>query len=58
MLKDATVKLSHCLTQSLRFREALLGDQHPDVAASLNNLAELYYAQNVTVKQKHCLSRH
>ena len=30
--------------QSLAIREKVLGPNHPDVAASLNNLAELYRA--------------
>jgi len=29
--------------QALALRQKLLGDDHPDVAASLNNLALLYY---------------
>ncbi|MEH2162514.1 MAG: tetratricopeptide repeat protein, partial [Nostoc sp.] len=29
--------------QALELRKRLLGDNHPDVAASLNNLAELYF---------------
>jgi tetratricopeptide (TPR) repeat protein len=29
----------------LELRQRLLGDQHPDVAASYNNLAALYYSQ-------------
>jgi tetratricopeptide (TPR) repeat protein len=35
----------HPLTRALAICEAVLGAQHPDVAASLNNLAELYRAQ-------------
>jgi tetratricopeptide (TPR) repeat protein len=31
--------------QALAMREQALGEEHPDVAASLNNLAELYRAQ-------------
>jgi tetratricopeptide (TPR) repeat protein len=29
--------------RALEIREKLLGPQHPDVATTLNNLAELYY---------------
>jgi tetratricopeptide (TPR) repeat protein len=31
--------------QALALRQKLLGDDHPDVATSLNNLALLYYSQ-------------
>uniref|UniRef100_UPI000A752B74 tetratricopeptide repeat protein n=1 Tax=Geitlerinema sp. PCC 9228 TaxID=111611 RepID=UPI000A752B74 len=31
--------------QALEMRKRLLGEQHPDVATSLNNLAELYRSQ-------------
>ena len=31
--------------QALALRQKLLGDDHPDVATSLNNLASLYYSQ-------------
>jgi tetratricopeptide (TPR) repeat protein len=31
--------------QALKLRQRLLGDNHPDVASSLNNLAKLYYSQ-------------
>jgi tetratricopeptide (TPR) repeat protein len=31
--------------QALALRQKLLGDDHPDVAQSLNNLALLYYSQ-------------
>ena len=31
--------------QALELRKRLLGDEHPDVATSLNNLASLYYSQ-------------
>ncbi|MFM6407988.1 MAG: tetratricopeptide repeat protein, partial [Microcystis sp.] len=31
--------------EALDLRKRLLGDNHPDVAASLNNLAEFYYSQ-------------
>jgi tetratricopeptide (TPR) repeat protein len=33
------------LQQALTIREKALGPEHPDVAQSLNNLAELYRAQ-------------
>jgi tetratricopeptide (TPR) repeat protein len=32
--------------RSLAIREKALGREHPDVAASLNNLAALYFAQD------------
>ena len=32
--------------QALSLRQELLGDRHPDVASSLNNLAFLRYHQN------------
>ena len=31
--------------QALALRQKLLGNDHPDVASSLNNLALLYYSQ-------------
>ncbi|MFO0141735.1 MAG: tetratricopeptide repeat protein, partial [Aphanizomenon sp.] len=31
--------------QALALRQKLLGDDHPDVAQSLNNLAGLYHSQ-------------
>ena len=31
--------------ESLRIRRKVLGDEHPDVAQSLNNIAELLSAQ-------------
>ncbi|MEL6780562.1 MAG: tetratricopeptide repeat protein, partial [Cyanobacteria bacterium J06597_16] len=31
--------------EALEMRKRLLGDEHPDVASSLNNLAALYYNQ-------------
>ena len=31
--------------ESLRIRRKVLGNEHPDVAQSLNNLAELFWAQ-------------
>ncbi|MEO1353867.1 MAG: tetratricopeptide repeat protein [Cyanobacteria bacterium J06635_15] len=40
--KDA----EHLLLNSLRMRQQLLGDKHPDIATSLHNLAALYYKQN------------
>ena len=36
---------SRCTSASLAIREKALGPDHPDVATSLNNLAELYEAQ-------------
>jgi Tfp pilus assembly protein PilF len=38
------------LTQALAIREQALGPEHPKVAASLNNLAVLYYAQGQDAK--------
>jgi tetratricopeptide (TPR) repeat protein len=34
------------LVEALQLRKDLLGDRHPDVANSLNNLAALYCYQN------------
>ncbi|WP_375471124.1 tetratricopeptide repeat protein, partial [uncultured Nostoc sp.] len=31
--------------QALALRRKLLGEEHPDIAQSLNNLAKLYYLQ-------------
>ena len=38
--------------QSLAIREAALGPDHPDVATSLNNVAELYRAQGRFAKSE------
>lgn len=36
--------------QALELRRTLLGEEHPDVAQSLNNLAVLYYDQGRLVE--------
>jgi tetratricopeptide (TPR) repeat protein len=44
--------------QALELRRQRLGDVHPDVATSLDNLATLYHAQSFYNQQNHCLLRH
>ena len=38
-------RVNNSLQQSLEMRKKLLGEKHPDVAISLNNLAKLHYSQ-------------
>ena len=43
--RDATRKPNSSICKALELRRSLLGENHPDVAASLNNLAALYNSQ-------------
>ena len=44
-VKEGTQKPNPSIAKHFKWRQRLLGDEHPDVARSLNNLALLYKSQ-------------
>lgn len=43
--------------KSLSIREKVLEEEHPDTAASYNNLADVYQSQGKYKKQKNCIKK-
>ena len=56
-MKGTYAEIEPLYKRALKINEEALGEDHPDVAISLNNLAELYYNQG-RYKEAEPLYRH